>query len=318
MGTEVMRRKFLGRSSIDARAGLYSRGMPVLPFKGNVYHVDSGHANASDSNEGTDPNRPLATLDAAVGKCTANNGDVILVSEGHAENLAADSAVDIDVAGVTVIGLGSGAARPTFTCTAVAGDFKLAAASVVIQNLLFLNDVDQSTGLLEVSAADCQILDCEIREKDSSAKQANVYLITTAAADRLLLDGLKVNQAGADAGPVSAIDLVGADDCEIRNSRFYGNFSTSIIDCKTTASLRLWIHDCEFWQENAADVCIKDTVTGSSGQIGPELRMMLQDNAANITEAITGATFHVFDPVYVCNLVNEKGMLINWTASTDA
>jgi hypothetical protein len=44
----------------------------------------------------------------------------------------------------------------------------------------------------------------------------------------------------------------------------------------------------------------------------------LLDNAANVTEAITGATFVTFDPVYVVNLAGEKAMLINTTASTDA
>ena len=77
--------------------------------------------------------------------------------------------------------------------------------------------------------------------------------------------------------------------------------------------------DCPayIWNANAADVAIVDTVTASTGFIGPNINIMMADNTSNITEAVTGATFQVIDPVYVCNLAGEKAMLINWTASTD-
>lgn len=42
---------------------------------GDVYYVDSG--SGSDSASGKSPERALATLDAAIGKCTANQGDKI-------------------------------------------------------------------------------------------------------------------------------------------------------------------------------------------------------------------------------------------------
>ena len=81
----------------------------------------------------------------------------------------------------------------------------------------------------------------------------------------------------------------------------------------------MFVHDVgRFYTRNAADIFLIDTITASTGQIGPNLNLRLTDNAANITEAITGATFVVMDPVYVCNLAGEKAMLINWTASTDA
>lgn len=276
------------------------------------FFVDSN--NGSDTNPGTSPELAMATLDAAVNLCTASQGDIIYVLPGHAEDLGADSAVDIDVAGVTVIGLGSGADRPTFTATAIAGDFKLAAASVKIQNLLFLGGVDATTGIVEVSAADCAILDCEYRDVTGQATDA---VMVTAGSHRLLIDSFKAIMASA-AGPNSAIAINASDDVEIRNFSLYGNFAVGGIDFRTGASARAWIHDGKIWTENAADIAIVDTITGSTGTIGPDLELMLKDNAANITTSVTGATFHLFDPVYVCNLAGEKGMLINWTASTHA
>ena len=283
---------------------------------GDIFFVDSGSTSTGGdtTGHGKSPDEPFLTLDYAVGRCTANQGDTIYVCQGHAENLAADSAVDVDVAGLSIIGLGTGSTRPTFTATAVAGDFKLAAAGTYIENILFLGGIDATTGIVEVSAADCQIIDCEYRD---STGQATDIIITTAAADRLLIDGLKVIGAAA-AGCNSAIALVGADDVIIRNFWIYGNFAVGGIDLRTTASNRVHIHSGQIWTENVADIGIVDTITASTGQIGPDIQIMLQDNAANLTEAVTGATFHLMDPVYVCNLPGEKGALINWTASTDA
>jgi hypothetical protein len=307
----------------DNRTALFSRHQPggvfsiedVVDHPGGIWFVDSGCATGADSlGAGKSPDIPFLTLDYAVGRCTANNGDVIYVMPGHTESLGADSAVDVDQAGITIIGLGSGADRPTFTATAIAGDFKLAAASITIKNLLFLSGIDATTGLLEVSGADCKVIDCEIRD---SVDQATDFLITVNNADRLLIDGLKVIGA-AGAGANSAIALDGSDDCEIKNSFLYGNFAVGAIDLRTTASARVNIHDNKIWTENAADIAIVDTITTSTGYIGPNLYLMLQDNAANITAAVTGATFHMMPPVYVCNLVNEQAMLSTWTATTNA
>jgi hypothetical protein len=310
--------------SSTLRNSLFSRQQPggfwvvsrIEDQPGDIWFVDSGQTTtgADSAGYGRNPDQPFLTLDYAIGNCTASNGDTIYVMPGHTETLGADSAVDVDVAGLTIIGLGRGAARPTFNATAIAGDFKLAAASTHIENLLFTSGVDATTGILEISAADCTVKNCEFRD---TVGQATDCLITVDGADRLLIEECKWIMAAA-AGANSAIALDGSDDCVIRDFSIYGNFAVGAIDLRTTASARVDISNGYIWTANAADICIVDTVTGSTGKIGPDLELMLTDNAANITTAVTGATFHLFDPVYVCNLVNEKGMLINWTASTHA
>ena len=305
------------------RTALFNRVQPggvytvsdLVDHPGDIWFVDSGHASASDTaGFGRHVDAPFATVDYAIGQCTANNGDVIYVMPGHAEALGADSAVDVDSAGIKIVGLGHGADRPTFTASAVAGDFKLAAASSWIENLLFLSGIDATTGMLEISAADCVVRNCEFRD---SVGQATDCLITVDGADRLTIEGCRFNMAAA-AGANSAIALDGSDDCEIKDTYIYGNFAVGAIDLRTTASARVNIHDCAIWTENAADIGIVDTITGSTGIIGPNLYLNLQDDAANVTEAVTGATFNVFDPVYVCNAANQKALLINWTAVADA
>lgn len=301
-------------------AGISIRGVPLAqthPGKafwvGNSATLQVGERAASNGNKGTFL-EPLASIDAAVGMCAANRGDIIFVRPNHTETVTAAAGLDLDVAGIAIIGLGSGANRPTvnFT-TATTADMDIDAANITVVNLLFTGGVDALAGPIDVNAADFKLIDCEWRDVTG---QATDVIIADANADRLLVDGYFHNGAAA-AGANSAIALTGMDNPVIRNFKIVGNFAVSAIDIRTTAAVDVDIHSGYIWTKNAADICINDTVTGSTGKIGPDLQFMLTDNAANITTSVTGATFHMFDPVYVCNLVNEKGMLISWTASTN-
>ena len=287
----------------------------MMQHPGNVWFADSGHSAATDgAGYGRSPFAPFATLDYAVSHGDIATGDTIFLMPGHAENLAADSDVDVDVSNLQIIGLGWGGCRPTFTATAIAGDFKLAASCGILRNILFLSGVDATTGLLEVSSADWLIDNCEFRD---SVDQATDMLVALDGSDRLHIKDCIFTMA-AGAGANSAIAIVSSDDVHIEGCTIYGNFAVGAIDFRTTASARANIHDCKIWTANAADIAIVDTITASTGWIGPNLQIMLADNAANITTAVTGATFQMVDPVYICNLVNEKAMLSNWTASTHA
>lgn len=118
---------------------------------GNVYFVDSGATGTSDSNDGLRPDRALATLDGAINKCTASNGDIIVLMPGHAETTTAIAA---DVAGVTVLGVGHGTARPTLTATAAATNLiNVTAASFYMENVVLVGAASLCTGLLALSAA---------------------------------------------------------------------------------------------------------------------------------------------------------------------
>lgn len=293
--------------------GITIRNMPLAAtHPGKVVWVHSG--TGSNGNKGTF-DRPFSTIDYAVGMCTANKGDIIMVKPGHTETVTAAGGLDLDVAGIAIVGLGTGSLRCTvnFT-TATTADMDVDAANVTLYNLLFTGGIDALAGPIDVNAADFSMVNCEYRDVTG---QATDVVIADANADRLYIDGYFHNGAAA-AGANSAIALIGMDNPVIKNFTINGNFAVSAIDCRTTAVVDLDISSGYIWTKNAADLAIKDTVTGSTGKIGPNLNLMLTDNAANITEAVTGATFHLFDPIYVCNLAGEKAMLINTTASTDA
>lgn len=293
--------------------GITVRNMPLLSaYPGTVFWVDSTAGN--NGNRGTFE-RPFSTIDYAVGRCSANKGDIIMVKPGHVETVTAAGGLALDVAGIAVVGLGSGSNRPTvnFT-TAVGADMNVDAANISVINLLFTGGIDALTGPIDVNAADFTLKGCEWRDVTG---QATDVIVADANADRILIEDHFHNGAAA-AGGASAIALTGMDNPVIRGFKIVGNFSVSAIDIRTTAAVDIDISDGYVWQKNAADICVKDTITGTTGKVGPRLYLMLTDNAANITEAITGAALHLFGDILVCNLAGEQAMAINTTISTDA
>lgn len=296
--------------------GISIRGVPLLSaYPGNVFWVDSGAG--SNGNKGTF-DKPFSTIDYAVGRCTANNGDIIVCKAGHTETVTAAAGLALDVAGIAIVGLGSGSDRPTINfTTATTADMDVDAANISMYNILFTGGIDALAGPIDVNAADFSMINCETRDVTG---QATDFIVTDDACDRFLISNWKHLGASA-AGADTAISIVGGDDWVIENFDIYGNFAVAGIENVTTASNRIRIGGgekwCYIWTENAADVAITMVAT-TTGHIGPNINCMLQDNAANITESVVGAACQFFLPINVCNLAGEASMVINITASTDA
>ena len=296
--------------------GVAIRGMPILnSYGGNIFWVDSG--SGSNTNDGTHV-RPYATLDYAVGKCTANNGDLILVKAGHTETVTAAGGLDLDVAGITIIGLGNGSDRPTvnFT-TAVGADMDVGADNITISNFLFTGGIDALTGPIDVNAADFTMMDCETKDVTG---QATDFIVTDANANRLMIDGW-THRGAAAAGGASALQIVGGDGATVRNFFIDGNFDTAAIENVTTAATNLTINGgangSYIRNRNSADVCFTAVAT-TTGNVGPNIYARVADNAANITEAFVGADMQFFQPIAIANADGEVGLNTNITASTDA
>ena len=310
--------------------GVVIRGVPLVQtHPGKVFWVSNStvmlpnQKTGSNSNDGSF-NAPFATLDYAIGKCTADRGDIIFLKPGHAETLTSTS-VAADVAGIAIVGLGQGANRPTFNANATASKFAISGANTLVHNLLFTGGFDAVVSMITVSAADVILSKIEIRDVTG---EIVVGLLTTADANRLQVDGFIYDGAVGD-GATAAIAIVGGDRIEIQNFSLDGDFSVAAIDVRTTATTRLWIHDGVFYNRDAAvDTVVKDTITASTGNIGPNLLINLEEHAANITEALTGVTFRYFGggetaglngaSILVCNLDGESAMTINKPQSTDA
>lgn len=136
------------------------RGVPLTQsHPGQVYWVSNattvlpGHIGGSDGNPGTFA-APFSTLDYAVGRCTANRGDIIFIKPGHAETITSATAINLDVAGVAIVGLGAGTKRPTFTyTTANTATIPVSADNISIQNCRFVGNFLSIAAAFTVAAA---------------------------------------------------------------------------------------------------------------------------------------------------------------------
>lgn len=140
--------------------GVSLRNLPVLDtFAGNVFWVSS--VSGSDGNKGT-RQRPFATIDYAIGRCTASNGDIIIVMPGHTEAVTSTS-LACDVAGVTFIGLGAGSNKPTLTFAATNSRINVTAANCTWRNFRWTAAIgDVVTAVLHATAAqNSQYMDIE-------------------------------------------------------------------------------------------------------------------------------------------------------------
>lgn len=226
----------------DFPNGVSSFGVPILGSgpvftTGNVFFVDSGNALASDDTSSGSRTNPFSTIDYAIGRCTANNGDVILVMPGHTETVAAAAGIDCDVAGISIVGIGNGADRPTITHSATGSTLEVAAASVTLENLLFTPSA-ASTIIVDVNATDCTIRNCEFR-MGTAVTAVDINGGAANACDRARVLGCVFD--GSTDGPDTAIGLDEvADSVVIDGCYAYGLFDDACIH-NPTGKVLTWL-----------------------------------------------------------------------------
>ena len=299
--------------------GVTSFGVPVLGggsivTTGNIFFVDSN--TGSDGNSGKDPGQPLATIDVAVGRCKASNGDHIIVMPGHAETIATATSLVLDVIGITIIGLGRGGSRPTLNFSATGSTIPISAASIVVQNILLTGGIDVIVNMITVSAADVKLLNLEL--KDVTGEMVS-GITTTAGANRLLIDGYTFRGAAA-AGADTAISIVGGDGITLRNLWIDGNFAVACIEGVTTASTNLTIGGFDQSSYLRTRITTDVTITlhaNGTGNVGPNVASRTFQDAANITETLVGAQMTFFQPLPICNADGEVGLNTNITPSVN-
>ncbi len=233
---------------------------------GNVYYVDS--ATGSSSNSGVAPGNAMATIDQAVDKCTAGNGDVIYVLPGHAETINATALCALDKAGITVIGMGNGSNKPTLTmATSTAATITVSAANVTLRNIRFVNNIDSLAVWVTVAEDYFTMEDCEF--VTSSTKECVCFVAITTTKDFTTIrrctflqptDPAATNGAAATGG----VYIVDSEHVTIEGCKFSGNFETAIIHNKTTAATNLWIKDC-FGIQNLSDAVPFVLPSGTTG-----------------------------------------------------
>jgi hypothetical protein len=210
--------------------GVTMRNMPVLnTYGGNVFWVDS--VAGSNGYKGTFE-RPFATIDYAIGRCTASNGDIIMVKPGHAETLAAD--ITMDVIGVAVYGLGQGTLRPTITVGAFDGTVAMTAANSAMYNVRFvLEDTDDTVAsAITITADGCVVDGCETVVHATA--QFTTHLTATDA--QFVEIRNNVFKSLHTASSTSGVVVDGCDDLVMTNNLIDGHFTEHALDNTTPAS----------------------------------------------------------------------------------
>lgn len=271
--------------------GLSSFGFPLIGSgpvmtTGKVWFVD--YTTGTDAaGRGDSPYNPLKTLDYAIGRCTASKGDTIFLMPGHAESIIAAGTVTVDKIGVTIIGLGEGALRPTFTwSTATAATFLVSAANVTIRNLLFsMTGVDSITTGVSVTGANCKIEGCRWICGDA-AEQALVSLTPGTGATGLRV--LNCEFLSPNGGPVHGIySALAVDDIQIRNCYFIGHFSTACIGNATNAWTNYVIDGNTFIVQSATGIGV--SVAAAVGTISNNYTFVTANIAAGGSITATAA-----------------------------
>lgn len=147
--------------------GLSVYGVPILPMSttGKVFFVGNsstlagveGAISGSNGNDGLSAAAPFSTLATGISATTASRGDVIVVLPGHAETITTTLTPK---AGTSIIGLGWGAMRPTFTSSGAIDLVTVSAANVLLRNLR-LTGAASATALVEISGDDPAFEDIE-------------------------------------------------------------------------------------------------------------------------------------------------------------
>lgn len=248
---------------ITASQGLFIGNQSVYANKGNSYFVDSGATGAADTRAGTSWATCLATIDGAINKCTANQGDVIYVAEGHTETYTTTGAkFTADVAGITIIGLGTGSDRPTISYGHTGTTATISAANVTIVNLLFLTAVDSVVTFATISGADCKLINCESRD----VTDKEVITDFTVTGDRFqAIRHYKNGYVGGNANDC-VFSLAGSSNSIIKDCIFITKILTAVVEFVTTASDEVVIDNCIFLVSGTTDFSknVVDTITGST------------------------------------------------------
>lgn len=174
---------------------------------------------------------PFSTVDYAIGRCAAGRGDIIYVRPGHTESVTATS-IAMDVAGVSIIGLGEGDARPLFNFGATSSNIIISGANFTLKNVVLCATIDQVVAGLTISASGVTL---DIETRDTAANKEFISpIVTQSGANNL---SIKAVHRGYSTGThmTRYIDLVGCRDADI-NVDFYGVASTAVVSLRTTAS----------------------------------------------------------------------------------
>jgi hypothetical protein len=244
------------------RGGLFSIEDQSLST-GSRFFVHSG-TGTDGAGYGRNPESPFATIDYAIAFCTADKNDIIYVMPGHAEAISAAADIALDIAGISVIGLGNGSNRPTVTFdTADTTDIDIDAANVTIENIIFSANYPDIAIAIDVNADDFTLKRCHFQ---ATAVDMNFKICVQDAAatasDRISI--IECTSHMLDAVDTHFINLAGTGDGHMINDNIlHGNWGTMCLGGAGVVTRCTILRNTIFNIATDADACINMAATAT-------------------------------------------------------
>jgi hypothetical protein len=281
-----------------------------------------GNGDGTGFGTGQTPQEPYSTLAAAITSLAGRTtwGDVIYVLPGHVESISAPDYFSGGgtAANFSVIGLGSGTNRPTFTWTVATSTWLIDTAGVEISNIrCFLAGAHAAGAALTVaapitiSAANCRITNCEFWWGFDVDQIVGTGITTTAAASDFTFAYNNCYALVAAVPTATFMTLVGSDRCQIIGNYITGATSgttVGVIRGLTTASLNMYVAFNTMDNLLASSTIAFSPLTASTG-VATQNQFLVDTGILPITASI----LHWFDNL-CCNDAGENGAQVG-TAS---
>lgn len=305
-------------------------GAYILPPVGRVFDVRGDGTNVLNYDDQYTALMPstrmvFASVEAALAVCKANRGDIIRVLPNHTQNISSADAWPF-VAGVRIIGHGSGTAIPTFTFTGTTtsvAQVLMNDANCSISGCRFLCAGPAGTTALTVTApfvmsgAGCSLTDCQF-EIGIDADQICTTFITISGAN-CTFSRNRVETAAVGAAITDSVIIAAGAHYLVMEDNFIkatlGAVGTGVVRTSGAATnVRIRRNFIHAWLANST-ICINFGATASTGRI--EDNLLRVEKADDVTSALTlnAANDITANGNMVCNEKNTTAIAIG-TAST--
>jgi nitrous oxidase accessory protein NosD len=300
---------------MTTRTAFFSRHQPGGYFSIEDMSLGTGSRFFVSSVTGTDgagygrnPDAPVATLDYAVGLCTASKGDKIYLMPGHAETKTTTGDIaTVDIAGVEVIGLGNGPLRPTFTFGHAGTTLTVSAANCLIRNIKIISDVaDCAVGITASATADgLTVENCDFYDGALTKELVIGISIAAACHEVTVRNNRFIVNDGDTGGCEAAIKLAGASNhTRIEGNFIQGNFTGYPIDLTTAASVGVIVSENSVFNTDTANGY---GVAAHASTTGHVVRNLIT-NAKDTVAPVTAAACHVGQN-YGSNAAGASGII---------
>ncbi len=258
-----------------SRYGALSRVIPELSPAGRVFLViDSDDTTVGPDNLGNDfpvdnkgVVRVYSIIQDAVNACDSR-GDVVLVAPYYTQDF--ERADCWAAAGVQVIGMGSGDARPALRFDTAGATINIRADGIRVSNLMFMAGEDSIARAINLDTGFFgQRLDHCLFNKDSAADNFRV-MVRVGAKESVIEDNHFIAR---DTGVASgrAISIVGGDPDQlvIRNNYIYGQYDT--VSDTTDGAASIGVDTTNLADTNLSGVLIEKNLIVNTDTAVPSL-----------------------------------------------